>query len=57
MPLPVYILGVGLPTLNFSFFILDFSLKMFHVKQRKGQARKPVPPAVDVGVKEKDMVS
>ena len=30
---------------------------MFHVKQQEGQARKPVPPAVDVGVKEKDMVS
>lgn len=31
--------------------------KMFHVKQRRGQTAKPAPSAVDVGVKEKDMVS
>lgn len=29
---------------------------MFHVKQQEGQD-KPAPLAVDVGVKEKDMVS
>jgi len=45
----------GSRDLEMQFYSL--SLKMFHVKQRKGQARKPVPPAVDVGVKEKDMVS
>ncbi len=34
-----------------------FHLKMFLVKQQEGQTRKPAPPAVDVGVEEKDMVS
>ena len=35
----------------------DETQKMFHVKQRRGQTAKPAPSAVDVGVKEKDMVS
>ncbi len=30
---------------------------MFHVKQQERQAPKSLPPSLDVGVKEKDMVS